>query len=144
MPGTWKETGRNVVHPWLCDQFGHMNVRFFTEFFVDASFHVWTVNGVGVTRMEERGVFTVVANMSFDFLREVTAGQMLVIRSAFIGVGNTSATYLQRMYDADHGTLHATNTGVEVFFNPNTREKAAMPDWFRERLLACVVDPDSE
>ena len=141
-PGEWRETGRGVVHPWLCDQFGHLNVRYYNNYFDDASFHVWSANGVGVVEMEKRGVITVVASTRYDFVQEMTVGQALVIRSGFTRVGTKSVTYLQKMYDADYGTLHATNEGTEVFFNPETRQSTAMPDWFRERLSALLVDPD--
>jgi len=32
---------RGVVHPWYCDTFGHMNVRWYSHFFDDAAFHLW-------------------------------------------------------------------------------------------------------
>ena len=141
-PGEWKETGRGVVHPWLCDQFGHMNVRYYNNYFDDASFHVWTANALGVVEMEARGVVTVVATTKYDFMEEMTVGQTLVIKSGFIRVGTKSITYLQKMFDADHGTLHASNEGTEVFFDPETRRSTGMPDWFRERLTAILVDPE--
>jgi len=31
---------RGVVHPWYCDTFGHMNVRWYSHFFDDAAFHL--------------------------------------------------------------------------------------------------------
>lgn len=142
MPGQWQESGRGVVHPWLCDQFGHMNVRKYVEYFDDASFQVWSLIGAGVREMEARGVITVVASTKYDFVQEMNVGQMLVIKSGFTRVGTKSVTYMSKMYDADVGTLHAVNEAVEVFFDPETRKPAPMPEFFKETLGANLVDPD--
>ena len=37
---------RGVVHPWYCDNFGHMNVRWYSHFFDAAAFHLWPLTGV--------------------------------------------------------------------------------------------------
>ncbi len=143
MAGQWEETGRGVVHPWLCDQFGHLNVRNYVQFFDDASFQIWTLRGVGVRRMREHGVIAVVATTKYDFVKEMLAGQLLVMRSAFTHLGEKSVGYQTRMYDADDGTLHAVNTAVEVFFDPETRTPAPMPDFFRPAVEPHLVDPDA-
>lgn len=143
MAGHWEETGRGVVHPWLCDQFGHLNVRNYVNFFDDASFQIWTLRGVGVRRLREHGVIAVVASTKYDFVKEMLAGQLLVLRSAFTHLGEKSVGYVTRMYDADDGTLHAFNTAVEVFFDPETRKPAPMPAFFRPAVEPHLVDPDA-
>ena len=119
-----------------------MNVRKYVDYFDDASFQVWTLAGVGVREMEARGVITVVASTKYDFVKEMNVGQMLVIKSGFTKVGNKSVTYMSKMYDADVGTLHAVNQAVEVFFDPETRKPAPMPDFFRQTIGANLVDPN--
>ena len=62
----WLETYRGVVLPWHCDQFGHMNVRWYAHFFDDAGFHVWARNGIGHKQMVDDGIHTVVARTTID------------------------------------------------------------------------------
>ena len=51
----WMETYRGVVFPWHCDQFGHMNVRWYAHIFDDAAFHIWPLLGfIKVTRIRIR------------------------------------------------------------------------------------------
>ena len=142
MAGTWFETHRNIVQPWLCDQFGHMNVRWYAHFFDDAAYHVWTAIGFGLRQMEEKGFHTVVAQTRTDFVQELHAGQCILVKSAFTRLGGKSVTYRQELFDADVGTLHARQEAVEVFFDPKTRKSDAIPEEIRAAVGAALVDAD--
>jgi acyl-CoA thioester hydrolase len=138
----WWETYRGVVHPWLCDTFGHMNVRWYLHHFDDAAFHIWPLLGLSLQRMEEEyGVHTVVANVKIDYLRELRDGDLFVVKSAFTRVGSKSCTYTQKMFHADTGVHHATHEGIEVFFDPKARKAAAMPEGIRALLKEHEADP---
>jgi len=136
----WKETGRGVVFPWHCDQFGHMNVRWYAHLFDDAAFGLWSVHGIGLRTMEARGFHTVVVRATTEFRREIAAGEMYVVESGFARVGTKSVTYAQQMLNADTGTLHATQDGVEVMFDPKTRGSLTIPDDIRAIVEANLVD----
>lgn len=138
--GQWFETYRAVVFPWNCDHIGHMNVRWYAHHFDDAGFHLWTMAGVSQADMRERNVGVVVAQIKIDYIKEMNAGDLLVIRNAFIHVGNKSVRHLGRMYNADTGELCATQEAIEVFFDPANRVSAPMPDDIRARLSELVVD----
>ena len=140
--GRWHETNRAVVHPWYCDQFGHMNVRHYGNFFDDAGFHVWSHIGCPHGEMKARGVMLVVARNTMDFIQEMKAGELLRIETAFIRVGRRSCTHLNRMYNVDTGTLTATLESVEVFFDPVARVSAPMPDDIRALMTDALVPLD--
>lgn len=142
--GQWFETYRAVVFPWHCDHYGHMNVRWYAHHFDDGGFHLWTMAGVGQADIRARGIGVVVAQLKIDYLKEMQAGDLLVVRNAFIHVGNKSIRYLARMFDADTEELCATQETVEVFFDPDKRVSAPMPDDVRARLLEIVVDLSAE
>ncbi len=142
MTNEWRETGRGVVHPWLCDQFGHFSVRNYVTAFDEASFQIWSVLGTSFADMKQHGVITVIASTKYDFVKEMVAGQMLLIKSGFVKLGTKSAINRQKMFDADTGTLHAVNEAVEVFFDPETRKPAPMPDFFHNLIGENLVDPD--
>lgn len=139
----WKETVRAVVFPWHCDQFGHMNVRWYAHWLDDAAFHVWAANGVTFRRMQELGVHTVSARTTTDFVRELVAGDMVVVWSAFSRLGRSSVTYQHRMRSVETGIEHARQEAVEVFFDPATRKSAPIPDEIRAAIEPALVDPAS-
>lgn len=140
----WRETFRGVVFPWNCDHIGHMNVRWYAHHFDDAGFHLWSVIGLPQSAMHAKGIGLVVAQIKIDYVREMKAGELLVIKSGFIHVGNRSLKHLARMSNADTGVLCATQETVEVFFDPKTRKSAPMPDDIRQRLLEHVVSLDDK
>ena len=139
--GEWRETGRGVVFPAHCDHYGHMSARWYVPFFDDAGFHIWSVFGCSHAFMRENGNETIAARYVIDFLQEMKAGDLLVIRSAFTRLGNKSCTHLHRMYNADTETVCATTECVEVFSDPKTHQSIPMPDWVRKRLEKVVVTP---
>lgn len=131
----WFETIRGVVFPWNCDQFGHMNTRWYGHFFDDADYHLWTMSGLA------QSIPRVVAQTRIDFAHELKAGELLVVRSAWTRVGTKSLTHLGRMYDAETGTLCATQQTVLVTFDEQKRVSAPMPDLVRETLTPLVIEP---
>ena len=132
---------RAVVHPWHHDIFGHMNVRHYAPFFDDASFFLYTSLGIPISCMlEEHGVHIVSAKAETNFIKELKAGDGVIIDGAVKRLGGRSMTFHLRMIHAETGALHATYDLTEVFFNPKTRASAPMPDAVRERLLPYLVD----
>jgi acyl-CoA thioester hydrolase len=140
----WQETYRAVVFPWNCDHYGHMNVRWYAHHFDDAGFHIWTVAGMGQAAIRARNIGLVVARTTIDYLHELRAGELLVIKSGFTRIGTKSITHVGRMYNADTGTLCATQEAVEVFFDPASRTSAPMPDDIREFLQTRIVSLDDD
>ena len=134
---------RGVVHPWHHDHFGHMNVRHYAPFFDDASYHLWTRVGVPFSRMmADHGIHCVTARATTTFVRELKAGDLIVIDGAVTRIGTKSAEFRFRMLGADTGILHATYDIVEVMFDPETRASAPMPGPVRQALQAHLVDDD--
>ncbi|MFW5834550.1 MAG: acyl-CoA thioesterase [Pseudomonadota bacterium] len=131
---------RGVVHPPHHDHFGHMNVRFYGHFFDDAAYHMWTLLGLPYSRMiPEHGVHTVAGRSTTNYIRELTAGDLIVIDGAVTRIGTKSTTFHLRMHHADTNMLQATYDVVEVFFDPKTRRSAAMPPEVRACLEAQLL-----
>lgn len=134
---------RGVVHPWHHDHFGHMNVRHYAPFFDDSTYHMWTRLGLPYSRMiPEHGVHTVSAKATTQFIKELIAGDLIAIDGVVTRIGTKSANFHLRMLHADTGELHATYDLVEVFFDPESRRSAPIPESMRERLAAYLVEPD--
>ena len=131
------ELSRGVVHPWHHDHFGHMNVRHYAPFFDDAVYQIWTLMGLPYSEMiRDHGVHCVTASAKTNFVKELTAGDLIVISGTVSRVGGKSVTLELHMHHADTGDLHATYEIVEVFFSPETRGSTEMPSSVREKLEA--------
>ena len=129
------ETYRSTVFPWHCDQFGHMNARWYAAHFDDASMHLYQRSGLSFAHMRRCGsVIVVTAEIRIEYRPEMLAGDLLVIRSGFTKLGNKSVQHTAWLTNADDGTLCAVEHSRDVFFNEETRTSAPMPDAFRAIL----------
>ena len=137
----WRQTLRGMVFPWHCDQFGHMNVRWYGHFFDDSGFHLWPMTGVKQALFDHYHLHTVIAQTTTDFVLELTAGSPIVIETGFTRVGTKSINFAQRLYHAETGQLHARQAAVEVFFDPKTRKSAAIPEPIKAIVADHLVDP---
>ena len=126
---------RGVVHPWYCDSFGHMNVRWYSHFFDDAAYHLWPLySGSHKKMLDEFGVHTVTASATVQFYQELVAGDLILVDRIRVRIGNKSCTFTERMLHVDTMEVHATYEAVEVFFDPQTRKSTQMPAPLRRAL----------
>lgn len=134
----WHELTRGVVMPAHCDIFGHMNVRHYAAFFDDAGWHMFGRIGISLAALRQQGLGSVVATLTIDFHRELTAGQLTLVTGAFTRLGDTSFAYEMRLYESDSMTHCATQKTVEVCFDTTARRAAAFPAELRAKIQQAV------
>lgn len=135
---------RSVVHPWHHDSFGHMNVRHYAPLFDDATWQFWSCVGLPYARMlQEHGLHTVAAETRTRFLRELKAGDPVLVRGRLTRIGNRSVTMALTLQHADTGSVHATYDTEEVFFDPATRRSAHIPAAVRS-VLEIWLSPEND
>jgi acyl-CoA thioester hydrolase len=130
----WLELYRNIVMPAQCDPYGHLNVRYYAAFFDDAGWHIPRMAGLSLDEIRARGLGTVAATLTIDFLHELRAGQLLLIKGALTRVGTKSFSHEMRLYEADSMTHCATQKTVEVCFDTQARKSVPFPVEVREKL----------
>lgn len=138
----WHPAHTGVVHPWLCDQFGHMNVRHYANMFNEGMFLIWHQSGLGQSVIMPHGGHGVAGITRTNFLRECPLGTLVRIEGALVGSSRRTITFAQRMLNADTGEVHATQDSLEVFFNPDSRSAIAIPDALRPIIEEQLAGPD--
>jgi acyl-CoA thioester hydrolase len=78
------ENFRVTVNGEYLDQYGHMNVRWYSELWGLGAFNLMTQIGFGTNYMQERNYGTWVLRQIIDYLAEVHEGDTLVIRGRII------------------------------------------------------------
>ena len=136
----WFDLSRTIVLPTHCDSYGHMNVRNYAGFFDDAGWHILGMAGISLSEVRRRGLGTVVATLTIEFHREITAGQLALIRGAVTRVGTKSFNYELRLYEADSMTHCATEKAVEVCFDTQARKAVPLPEDLRTKLAAIALE----
>ena len=136
----WFITYRGIILPRHCDHYGHLNVRYYAHFFDDGGFQMWHHIGIKQSDLTQNGMGVVVANISINFIHEITAGQLMEIKGAWSKMGNKSMAHEQKMFNADTGILCATQTTSEVYFDMKKRQSTNMPENLRETVKAHVIN----
>lgn len=130
----WFDLYRSIVMPAHCDIYGHMNVRYYAACFDEAAWHFPRMAGLSLDEIRARGLGTVTATVTIDFLHEIRAGQLILVKGAVTRVGTKSFGHEMRLYEADSMTHCATAKSVEVCFDTKARSSVPLPGDVREKL----------
>ncbi|MFI0848775.1 acyl-CoA thioesterase [Mesorhizobium sp. IMUNJ 23232] len=130
-------TYAGVVHPWMCDAMGHLNVRHYVAMFDDASFQL--LGRVTGKEDPEAGLGWADVRMEIDYKHETPVGTLVTIRSRVEKVGASSLTYAHEMSGTLDGAVHALMRTVTVRFDLRLRGKVELDAATRERALALAV-----
>lgn len=113
MDDRWYPTLHSVAHAWMCDHFGHINVRYYAHLFDDAGFVLWFLSNVPPAEFKRLGVHTVVARTETDLKRKLVAGDTIQVRSRWTRLGTKSVSNKQELTHTDTGVVHASQRVVD-------------------------------
>jgi len=133
------DTIRDSVRPWEIDLTGSLSLRDYIHRFAAANGHATAAFGLTPAYYrEERGGFsTFEFQLTFDGLLE--AGEMIVVKSAPLHIGNSSMRIFHQMLNARTGKRVATLDQFGVMLDLDGRRPKPLPDWMKERGKALVA-----
>jgi len=134
----WIETHRDVVYPWQCDHMGHLNVMYYTGMFDRATWHLFGRIGAAADYVRDTEHGWAAVRSEIDYLRELLPGDMVVIRSRFLEVGERKAVFEHELTDALTGEVCAVNRLVGVHLDLQARRAAPIPDDVRAAVDALM------
>ena len=125
-----------VVHPWLCDTMGHLNVRHYMGMFDDASFHMLG-HLTGVEKDKNVGWADV--RYEIDFKHETQAGTLITVRSHVVRIGRSSVSYAHVLAGTLEGEVHAEAKVTSVRFDLVARKGIEIDAETRARAEALLA-----
>ena len=129
------ETRLTILPAWI-DYNGHMNVAYYVLAFDKATDTLYDTLGIGggYVAQRQRSLFTLAMNV--DYLREVFAGDEVLITSRMLDHDRKRVHYFHEMRHAGEGWLAATNECVAVHVDMTLRRSAPFDDEAAARLAA--------
>ena len=136
------ETFRGGVFPWEIDIMGHMNVRYYTAKYDDATLQFFGAVGLTVTyfREQDRGMAAVQQNTTYA--RELMAGDLVAIKTAVIDIGERKLTFRHCMTECLTGDVASTCEITGVHIDRTKRRSTPFPISIREassRLMGASI-----
>ncbi len=97
------EAWRGGVNPWQCDQMGHMNVRFYVAYAMEALPALAAAMGMARAFAPHSVSTLAVCEHHICFLKEVRAGEALHMSVAILELGESDALALQVLWRSATG-----------------------------------------
>lgn len=116
------ETYYGIVHPWLCDEMGHLTTRHYVAMFDDAHPHFFAALGTVQSDLIKRGYGFADVKSTLEYRSELRSGDLVVIRSVLVKLGTKSFVHRHEMVNRADGSIAATMENVTVCFDLNKRE----------------------
>jgi len=133
------ETYRGAVAAWECDEFGHMNVQFYTARMSDGFWQLLVALGMGPAVRDERSLGIVAIENTSQYRRELKAGDLIRVESAPVEIGEKSVVLEHRLLDGETGVLAFTSTAKSLCFDLKARRATAFPPDIRARIEALIA-----
>jgi acyl-CoA thioester hydrolase len=130
---------RDSVRPWEIDLTGGSALMHYIHRFAAANAHATAVFGLTPAfYREQRGGFsTFEFQLTFDGL--LRAGDLIVVKSAPLHIGNSSMRIFHQMLNARTGKRVATLDQLGVLLDLDARRPTPLPDWMKERARAALA-----
>ena len=124
------ETYPGTVGPTDCDDLGHMNVQ---HYFAAVSNGMFTMmSRLGLTPEEiQRQMSFAVVHAETDFHRELRSGDVMLLESTVLKLGDKSATFQHRLRNLSTNSVAMTTDFKCVLLNLKRREAISIPDDIR-------------
>lgn len=136
---TFVETYRATVAPADCDHLGHMNVQHYFAAVSDGMFAIMVRLGLGPDEIRRRQVSFAVVRAETDFRRELRAGDVVVLESAIIRLGEKSTTFQHRLKNAATGDTAMTTDFKCVLLDLEKRQATSIPDDIRAAAAPLIA-----
>lgn len=135
----WIETYKGAVLATEYDPNAHMNTQIYVSRFDQATWFLMASIGVTPKTIRRRNRRVALVRESFQFLRELTGGELVVIQSGFIAVGKKYMRFIHRMFDSESGAMVATSDCTSVEASLKTGRSVPLPRDTARRAEALLV-----
>jgi acyl-CoA thioester hydrolase len=140
----WVETFKGAVLVSEYDSASHMNSQMYVARFDQATWFL--MHAVGVTpatmRQEKRRI--AIVRQNYQFLKELRGGELVVIKSGFVAVGEKYLRFVHQMYDFASHELLATCDCTSVQASLETGKSVKLPAPLQQRARDHLVTANVE
>jgi len=121
------ETYRATVAPADCDHLGHMNVQHYFGAVSDGMFALMVRLGLGPEQIRQRKMSFAAVRAETDFHRELHAGDVMVLESTVLKLGEKSATFRHRLKNVATGEIAMSTDFKCVLLDLEKRQATTIP-----------------
>ena len=137
--GEWIETYRGAVLASEYDPESHMNTQLYTARFDQATWFLLSSVGITPDSMKKSNRRVAVMRQNLEFKQELKGGQLVIIKSGVMSVGDKYLRFVHRMLDGVSGDMLATDDCTAVEADLKTGKSRKLPPEVRKAAEGHVV-----
>jgi acyl-CoA thioesterase FadM len=135
---TFVETYRATVAPKDCDHLGHMNVQHYFAAVSDGMFAIMARLGLPPEEIRRRQISLAVVRAETDFHRELRAGDVIVLESTILRLGEKSVTFQHRLRNVATDAIAMSTEFKCVTLDLEKRQATPIPQDVRTAAAALI------
>jgi acyl-CoA thioester hydrolase len=140
----WIETFKGAVLVSEYDSESHMNSPMYVSRFDQATWFLMQAVGVTPTTMKQQKRRIAIVRQNYQFLAELRGGELVVIKSGFVAVGEKHLRFIHQMYDFASRALLATCDCTSVQASLETGKSVKLPAPLQQRAKDHLVTANVE
>ena len=125
------ETYHGAVRREDCDDLGHMNVQHYFAAVSNGMFVMMSRLGLTLEEIQRRHISFAVVHAETDFHRELRSGDVMLLESTVLKLGDKSATFQHRLRNISTASIAMTTDFKCVLLDLRKREAISIPDDIR-------------
>lgn len=125
---TWVETFKGAVLVSEYDSTAHMNSPMYVSRFDQATWFLLQTVGVTPTTMRSQNRRIAIVRQNYQYLQELRGGELVVIRSGFMAVGDKYLRFVHRMFNYETDDMVATSDCTAVEASLESGKSVPLPE----------------
>lgn len=134
------ETYRGAVYPNQIDHMGHMNVQWYTAKFDEATWHLFSAVGITNHYIKDNQRGMAALEQITKYKSEITAGELLVIKSSILEVKDKTLRFLHVMYNAETEEEVASSELLAVHLDREKRKSCIFPQHIKAKCETLMFE----
>src|SRR5689334_1821948 len=122
----WVNTFKGAVLASEYDSASHMNSHMYVSRFDQATWGLLHAIGITPAAMQDKNQRIAIVRQNYQFLEELRGGELVIIKSGFLAVGEKYFRFLHQMYNDVSGKMVATSDCVAVQASLNEGKSVAL------------------
>jgi acyl-CoA thioester hydrolase len=138
----WVNTFKGAVLASEYDFTSHMNSRMYVSRFDQATWGLLHAIGLSPASIKQKNLRIAIVRQNYQFLEELRGGELVIIKSGFVAIGEKYFRFLHQMYNDETGKMVATCDCVAVQASLDEGKSVALPEDLQERAKGHLVTPN--
>jgi len=135
----WVHTFKGAVLASEYDFTSHMNSRMYVSRFDQATWFLLHAIGLTPASIREKNLRIAIVRQNYQFLEELRGGELVIIKSGFLAVGEKYFRFIHQMYNDVTGKMVATSDCVAVQASLDEGKSVALSPELQERAKGHLV-----